>query len=186
MNESPLSRIAQILDDEDFAVHFLPATEEAPVDSLYVHLFEDDEERPHVLQLLFTNDVANAVGVPDDPDDAVYLQLTHVMPFKVPAERHAEVAFLLFYLNRLLPSGAFGLSDTENVVFYRDCVTSPDREVDEIVAVESVSTANFFIELFSPEIEAVATGETTRKDVIEKLTADGMIAAPVLPFPGIE
>lgn len=177
---TPLMQIEKDLREAEFGTHLLPI---AP-DNLYEHLFiafgRDDQGRDYFMHLFFVNDLLNAAGEADGEDDAVLLQFTLEYPFALKASSFNEVSRLLLALSPMLPIGALGLNEDRAQVYFNYVLALPNRQVDDVVIEEVVNIALFYTRAFAPLIEAVATGQRSRANVLEELQSKGL-SMPATP-----
>ncbi len=167
MSDSPLGIIEQLLKDEDFGTRLLEKSEERPFELLFVGVGEDAKKRGYTMQVHYVNDVASAVGGQDQPDDAYILQFFLVFPFLVDQEQLGPVGRAILAINRILPVGAFGLSEQEGTPYYQYNLASSERLKDKKVLLEIMSIMGFFTCEFSTNFEAISKGEMTYEAMLE-------------------
>jgi hypothetical protein len=103
------------------------------------------------------------------------LQFLVELPFKSVQPAEADLAGLLLALNNLLPLGAFGWRQADEVILYR-CVLvlGPDATSNSQVALETVLLTSYLVDQFSGLIESVALGRKTLAQALRELPgADG-------------
>ena len=179
MSDTPLQSIEAVLKEENFATKHIPVSKDHPFEQLYVSLGQDEQKRPYIIQMHFVNDVTNALGGQDEPSDAYILQLFIVFPFLVEIDQKDSVARLLTTLSRILPVGAFGMSDEDGTPFYQYNLACKERAVDEKVLLEVVSIMGFFSSEFGKQIEEVASGKKTREALLSELAEAGISFPPI-------
>ncbi|GAB4276756.1 MAG TPA: hypothetical protein DIU37_02630 [Opitutae bacterium] len=180
-SQSPLAVIEQTLKEEKFATRLLEKDNERPFDLLFAGIGEDEKKRGYTVQLHFVNDVTNAVGGADEPEDAYLLQFFLVFPYLIEASKKAEVARAMLAINRILPIGAFGMSEQEGTPYYQYNLACADRSVDGTVLLEILSIMGFFTSEFSPKFEAISEGTDTFDSLIEALSKGGIVFPPITP-----
>jgi hypothetical protein len=181
MSDSPLGIIEQLLKREDFGTRLLEKSEERPFELLFVGVGEDAKKRGYTMQIHYVNDVANAVGGHDTPDDAYILQFFLVFPFLIKREHRADVSRAILAINRILPVGAFGLSEQEGTPYYQYNLASSARLRDKKVLLEIMSIMGFFTSEFSPKFEAIGDGQITCDALFAELAKGGIVFPPITP-----
>ncbi|HAO33708.1 MAG TPA: hypothetical protein DCQ84_12255 [Candidatus Competibacteraceae bacterium] len=182
---TPLQRLASQLNASDYVTHRHVVSLEPPVEKLYVALGSDEQQRDWILTLTYTSDVAAAFGVETGAAEPVYLQAFLALPVMVPYERLAEAARLILHLNRLLPAGAFGLSDPEGAVYFQLSQAADTHELSAAMIQELVALAAFYGREFGARIEALARGVNSRVEIIADLEAAGIALHDLLPQAGV-
>lgn len=179
----PLQIIAEALADENYASEYLPANDNRPIDMLLVSLTGENSSEPVILELTFTNDLLLKAGVEENIDDAMILQFLVRYRFSFAKESAAELALLLMALNRVLPVGAFGLSEDVGTVYLQYALFLPSRMVDQdvlgtiVAGIDSLAT-----DLIEP-IQAVGGGQRNAQEALQQLQEQGLIIPPMLPGP---
>lgn len=180
-HQSPLAVIEQALIEEKFATRLLEKDSERPFDLLFTGIGEDEKKRGYTVQIHFVNDVTNAVGAVDEPEDAYLLQFFLVFPYLVEQSKKAEVGRAMLAINRILPIGAFGMSDEEGTPYYQYNLACPERAVSKKVLLEVLSIMGFFTSEFSPKFEAISEGQDTFESLVETLSKGGIVFPPITP-----
>lgn len=181
---TPLQRIEAQLSADDYLTHRASASADPRLEKLFIGLGRDAQQRDWILSLSFTSDVAAAFGVESDADEPVYFQIFLPLPFLVPGECLAEAARLILHLNRLLPAGAFGLSDPEGAAYFQITQIEESHELSPRKIGELVGLAAFFGRDFGAYIEALARGTKTRIEIITALESAGVTLHDIPPQPG--
>lgn len=182
---TPLERLESHLNAGNYVTHRAVASADNPIEKLYIALGGDAQHRDWILTLAYTSDIAAAFGVDAEAAEPVYLQAFLALPFVVPGERLAEAARLILHLNRLLPAGAFGMSDPEGAVYFQITQVEKTQDLSPEMVRELVALAAFFGREFGARIEALACGARTRAEIIADLADGGIALHDILPQPGI-
>ena len=171
---TPFSRLAGVLQQLGLPARLIPASDESPVEQLLVSIDEatpPDQDSRYVLQMFFPSDVAEAArlaaGQPPNEDETAILQFMMSLGMQVPPDRQLEVYRLMSLFNRMLPVGAFDLTE-EDVVYLRYALladTKTDITIPQVV--EVLELLGFFVPHMAPAIAAVLSGEQTREQAIE-------------------
>jgi hypothetical protein len=179
----PLKTIATALEEEDFAAKFFPSSEDRPLDMLLVSLSEPGGE-PCLVEMTFPQDLLYASGQEESIEDAFTLQFLLRYRFSFDDALTADVALLLHRLNRLVPVGAFGMSEDVGTIFLQYALILPSREADADVLATILSSFETFAPMLAPLIEEVGSGRRTIESVIESLEdEEGIVIPPMLPGP---
>ncbi|HEY9840101.1 MAG: YbjN domain-containing protein [Candidatus Sericytochromatia bacterium] len=171
---TPFSRLAGVLQQLGLPAMLIPASDESPVEQLLVSIDEatpPDQDSRYVLQMFFPSDVAEAARLaasqPPNEDETAILQFMMSLGMQVPPDRQLEVYRLMSLFNRMLPVGAFDLTE-EDVVYLRYALladTKTDITIPQVV--EVLELLGFFVPHMAPAIAAVLSGEQTREQAIE-------------------
>ncbi|WP_038160587.1 YbjN domain-containing protein [Verrucomicrobium sp. BvORR106] len=173
--QSPLAILAGPLEDLEYYVDLKPVQEDGLYERLYLTL-DVDEERPELeygLEIYFINDVMEAFGSDTDAEEAVVTQFMLVLPFSFLAETLLEAMRLCNYVNRLLPMGAFGVSEEDGAVFLRYCLASESRAVPESVVIEVVQALEFACREYGPHFEKISLGQSAVKEFLGTFEESG-------------
>jgi hypothetical protein len=179
---TPLRLIQEVVEDLEYETEYLAPEEQIPYERLHVLLGIDRENRASKLQLHFINDVALAVSGAEDLEethDAVLLQFMLLFPGRVDAGYFGALAEYLLQLNRILPVGAFGISQPDGTVYYQYILALPEREVDENVLIEVIQMIDFFVGRFRLNIDRVSRGVATAAVVLDELRGEGLAPPPL-------
>ena len=180
---SPLSEMEDILMEEDFQTLYQPVDEENFYEKLHVSLGEDEKGRQFNIQLHFINDVSRAQGGEDEPEDIVLLQMFLLLPYSITDATFMPTARLILMLNRILPLGAFGISEVDGAMYYQNNAGLTDRAMDPDVLVESMRIIGFFVTRFTDLLEEVATGARTFEAAAQALFDQGIQVPPLTGLP---
>lgn len=104
-------------------------------------------------------------------DQSSLLQLLVFMPSKIKAGTHGDLARLLHHMNKELDLPGFGMDENNEVVFYRCMLPTPQRKIQKDVLESFLKSIEVVCESFSPAILAVATGQTTYSEILQKVGA---------------
>jgi hypothetical protein len=178
--QTPMQAIEALLSENEFVSQYQPvAGEKHPVEQLFVALGKDQKDRLYTLEMHFVNDVSVAIGGPSSSDDAFVLQFFVPMPFESGTKHLDDLGRSILAINRLLPMGALGLSDTEGHVYFQYNLTLDQKRISEKVLMEVLSVISFFIGEFSPKVEQVGLGELTFKKFVAQLKEMGIDLVPL-------
>lgn len=179
--KSPLAALLEPLEDLEYYADLQPVEQDGLYEKLYLAL-DVDEDRPELeygLEIFFINDVLEAFSAEDEAEDAVITQFMLVLPFRFPVESFVEVMRLCNLVNRLLPLGAFGLSEDDDAVYLRYCLATESRAVAPEVVIEVVQALEFACREYGPHFEGVALGRSTSGDFRAKFEESGHRIPPV-------
>lgn len=178
----PLQTIAAALEDEDYVCEYMAATTNRPIDVLLVSLGEDLSE-PFLIEITFPGDLLLAMGDQESYDECFLLQFLLRYRFSFAPEYATELGMFLLALNRLVPSGAFGLDDETGAIFLQYVLFLPTRDVEQDVLGLIVSSFDSFAPSLAPLIQQVGGGKLTGKEAIAKMAELGMEIPPMLAGP---
>ena len=97
------------------------------------------------------------------------LQLLVFIPTNLSPETTVDVARLLHLLNKEVDMPGFGMDEIANIIFYRLMIPLHKKKVDEELFITYLKTAQNICELFAQAIEAVANGQATLNEILEKV-----------------
>jgi hypothetical protein len=117
------------------------------------------------------------------PEGFDFLQLFLQLPFSIAPDTIPDLSRLLLMINWSTPVGAFGLNESQNILYYRHVFQYIDQPVDSDVFVEAVDTMAHYIEQYTSLVHTVATGSQSLSEILEKLEAEGRKAEV---FPGYD
>jgi hypothetical protein len=134
---------------------------------LEVVLGKEDEG---VWQLLLTFSVL-PLEVKEHGKHAQFLQMFLSFPFKCEKTCTADVARLLLMLNKSLPFPAFGLSEVEGVIYYRNSLYCEKGVVPVALVCSLIGVLALYVDSLSPMIKGVATGQRQLHEVLKDVLA---------------
>ena len=160
-----LDSIERALSNEGVAARRIAANDAAPLEQLNVALAADERNRARELW------ITPLLGLDEQLAEGVGLcQFFVELPFHLQAAAYSDLAALLFYLNNIIPLGAFGLRHPEGSIWYRNVlVLGPNAASNGAVAVETVLLISYLVDQLSTVIEAVATGHQTLAQAVAEL-----------------
>jgi len=176
---TPLGLLQSFLEDEDYDTQLIPVTPDQPFEILQVDLTDDVEGESVQLNMHFVNDVTQALGSLDDPDDVFLLNCLIIFPFQAQQDKKVEAMELILSLNRLLPIGSFGMSFPDRSLYYQYHLATEDRDIPENVILDVVGMMGFFVGEFVPKIKAVLQGELTAQAYLDELAKGGIELPPL-------
>ena len=167
---------------EYFADHH-PATAEGQHESLYIPLDVEDEahpEREYGLEVFFINDVLEAFGDQEEDEDAIIAQFMLILPFRIPVDYYLDTLRYCGVANRMLPIGAFGLSEQDGAVYLRYCLATESRAIPQVVLLEVVSAMEYSCKEYGSQFEKISKGELTVDEYLREMEASGHALPPVV------
>jgi putative sensory transduction regulator len=178
---SPLQTLVAPLEELEYFCDHRPVGNETPYESLYISLNVDEErpERAYGLEMFFLNDLAESLGDEEQEEDAIIAQFMLVLPFPIPVEAYLDVMRYCGLVNRLMPVGAFGLSEDDGAVYLRHCLATADRIIPEIVLIEVVTALEYACKEYGAQFEELSTGKKTYEDHVARFDEAG------LPIPSV-
>jgi len=97
------------------------------------------------------------------------LQLLVFIPTTLSAATTVDTARLLHLLNKEVDMPGFGMDEMANVIFYRLMIPLQNKKVDEDLFITYLKAAQNICELFALPVEAVANGQATLDEILEKV-----------------
>lgn len=183
---SSLEAIAEYLKAEEFPVYLPKPTPDLQLDQLYVGLFKDEAGRDYVLQVVYVNDLAKSTGVTAEENEILLLQFFVSFPFKAEQTFLGDISSLILTINRILPLGAFGLSQKEGTIYFQYILASETKQISKLVSVEVTNIIGMFVKEFAPKLASVATGEKTVDEVLKEMESTGLVIPSVEPMPTVD
>lgn len=196
--ETPLAAIAAALEDSGMMVVLDQLDPDLPLERLSLLLTTDRLGRDIVLQLMFINDInesvalsADLAGLAEDDDtdefetdefdadeedeDATLLLFSIVLPFKATAETAVETMRVLLAVNRLLPIGAFGYSESDGALYLAYPLALEDKAaLTPLVLEEIINMLGFAAESYGELLESAASGAASASEILADLRDAGL------------
>jgi hypothetical protein len=179
----PLQEIGEQIEREDYPFEFLPANgADRPVDLLLVSLGEESGVSL-VIEMIFVNDLLLTMGIPEEYDDAMVLQFLLRLPIAFEPGAAPELALFLATLSRVMPAGAFGLSEEDGTVYHQYALHLPTRAAETEVLVSVIAGTHALLRILLPEIKEVAAGTLKRQEALKRLSGKGVNIPGMGPGP---
>lgn len=158
--KSPLETLIGPLEEFEYYADHQPAGDESPFERLYISLDVEDPQpdREYGLEIFFINDVTEAFGDQEVEEDAIRAQFMLILPFRIRVDAYLEVMRYCNLVNRMLPIGAFGLSEQDEAVYLRYCLATESRAIPHDVLIEVVSAMEYACKAYAPQFEELSTG----------------------------
>ena len=172
---TPLGSLIEPLEDLEYIATLHRVESDGLIETLHV-LLDGAPDRTGLLfnlEICIMNDLMQAFGDEDEADEAIITQFMLVLPFSFTPESYLEVMRLCNIINRLLPVGAFGLSENDGAVYLRYCLTSASRYIDDVVIAETVQALEFACREYGPHFEKASQGEAAASDFLRKFAESG-------------
>lgn len=169
-----LKNIQSILEKKGIKSELEAKSDKQPFDRLWVLLFEDEKERPYLLQMAYVNDILKALGVKDEKEKTFILHFYASLPYTLKEGAEASAARLLHTLTPILPLGSLSYNERDRQIYYQYKWACPSVEVDPDTLIEIVSIIMGFMVELVPVIEPVATGEKDYDTLLKDLEKMGV------------
>jgi hypothetical protein len=162
-HRAELEQFGELLLQEAYEVHLVPAAGEVPYDTLLVKL-ESFEKANRVWWL----ELSFLAGLEDELDDVSILQCYVALSERTAGENTSSLERLIVKLNAKLPIGGFGLLDNPRVLFFKHNAMLPnDNQVAGFQIVhELVAMIGYLIGVFSEPLIKIASGEMAAEDAM--------------------
>ena len=173
--KTPLAALVEPLAELEYYADHQPAGEDSIYEKLSVTLNVEEEhpEREYSLEIFFINDVTEAFGDDDEEDDAVITQLMLVLPFRISTEAYLDVMRYSQLVNRLIPVGAFGLSEDDGAVYLRHCLATESRAIPRDILIEVVTALEYACREYAPQFETISSRRKTYDDIVREFEVAG-------------
>jgi hypothetical protein len=158
-------KIEADLNKEGYNTYILPVNKENAVEQLLVSTMTESEAP--VIQIVFVNDLLAASGMVDAMNDTFILQFFAALPLQADKAKIGELYQLITVFSRVLPVGAFGLSE-DGGIYFRYSLMSLDRNISSRLVVELVKLISFFINKFSVHLNSFISGRKSLNDVLQE------------------
>lgn len=154
--------IRSALAELDFETDILPAPEPLIGDHVVASIPSDLDIEPWVVS--FTP----MLGLEEDIDDADLIQMMSLIPFTAKPPAFPDLARLLININNKTIVGAFGLRETDGLLFYKNTLVLPDHSTEHSVVIQNTFLlAGFLLDQFVDAIEMIVLGGGSLADAKE-------------------
>lgn len=154
MIEVSLNSLQAYFKEENMEVELKSSTEEIPIDRLILNLGVDEQNRPQQLEV-----VVIEKKLPESK--AVFIHMSHILPFKVQDDALGEVARYLLFINKSLEYPGFGLSEVDRMIYYRHELQCTFHQVSQELLGGILGYIMLITDSYSSRIEKIATQEKT-------------------------
>lgn len=171
---SILTRFEKIFRAEDRKCTLEPATEDFPLPQLLVDLGTDKQDRPRALAITLQEQFFQTILESQKLQaEAAYISIQFDIdfPFEMSVQTSREVACVLLFINRLIDLPGFGMSETDNQIYFRYVLLAQEKAVDKPLLLGIVGTIMLAMDLFGELIESAASGKMTFNQLLEKIIA---------------
>ena len=186
-SQSPLDAIKAALEEEEYLVHRDQVSPDLPVEQLFVGLFEDDEKRLYVLEVLPLKGFENASEAADEAEDdadieddaeeeSELIQFSCAFPYLFDEAVSLDVLRLVNFVNTFLPMGHMSCAEAEHRVYFRyGMCFSSSIEAGLAAVIEVVGFAEYTLESISPIMVDVCEKKINFEVAVKKLIEIGFI-----------
>ncbi|RBP46188.1 hypothetical protein DES53_102574 [Roseimicrobium gellanilyticum] len=173
--KSPLEALIEPLEEFEYFADHQPAADESVFERLYISLNVDDPQpdREYGVEVFFINDVTEAFGAQEEEEDAIIAQFMLILPFRIQVDGYLEIMRFCNLVNRMLPLGAFGLSEQDEAVFLRYCLATESRAIPHDVLLEVVSAMEYACKAYASQFEALSAGTMKYDDIVREVEESG-------------
>lgn len=98
---------------------------------------------------------------------AHFLHLYLIFPFKCEPASSADLARLLLMLNKSLPFPAFGLSEIDGLIYYKNSLYCEKGAVPVALTCSLIGNLALYVDSLSPMVQAVASGQRKLHEVLK-------------------
>lgn len=104
-------------------------------------------------------------------EEQLLVQLITFLPCEVERKTAADLSRLLHLFNKELDIPGFGLDEIAKIVFFRCMVPTVDKKLSTEVLDSYLKAIEFACTTFTPSIEAMASGQVSFDEMINKAKA---------------
>jgi hypothetical protein len=177
------------LKDQGYKTHLVPLDEKEVSHQIVVNI---DEETNLKLTIFIIGDLINLSSNQEELNEISkelseskvdFLQLFIRFPFGFLKETIPDLARLVLMANWSTPIGAFGLNESQKILFYRHVFERIGNEPGVNLIVEAVNAMAFYAKLRFESLELIASGEKTLADYLLELDTENLRSEE---FPGYD
>lgn len=183
-----LKQLTETLQEQGAQTH-LVAVDEAQ--SAFQLLVELEEDPPLRLSAFFLSDLLALSAGEESADIAGqmqasgsdFLQLFIQFPFSFEDYALPDLARLILMINWTTPLGAFGMNESQRIIYYRHIFEKVNEEPSLLLVSEAVNAMAFYARMRFESLQQVASAEVTLADYLQALDEAGQRAEE---FPGYD
>lgn len=184
-----LNQLEKNLKDQGYETYLVPLDEKEVSHQIVVNI---DEEINLKLTIFIIGDLINLSSNNGELDEISrelseskvdFLQLFIRFPFGFLKETIPDLARLILMANWSTPIGAFGLNESQNILFYRHVFERIGNEPGVNLVVEAVNAMAFYAKLRFESLEMIASGEKTLAGYLQELDKENIRSEE---FPGYD
>ena len=167
-----LSRFEKIFVADGKKCNLVEANEEFPLSQLFVDLGQDKQNRPRTLAITLQEQYFQTLLEHQQmqTDSKYYsIQFDAFFPFEMNVHTSREVASVLLFINRLVDLPGFGMSETENQIYFRYVMLTRENCIDKPLLIGVTGTIMLMMDLFGDIIYEAAVGKMTFNQLLEKI-----------------
>jgi hypothetical protein len=126
------------------------------------------ETKPLVVQIIFLEDVVQALTKVDRESRFFTLQFYITLPITINLENIGGISSLILSLNPFIPLGSFGISNTDEV-FFRYNYLQDERDIKDHIVTEIIDNINFYLKSFVPQLIAFSEGKANLDESMARI-----------------
>ena len=173
-----LDQIDVRLQEQDYKTTLVPMDENETIFQLLIDL-----EETHALRMtvFFLGDLLKIAsgqeGIEEiaehlDENKADFLQLFIRFPLEFHGETAADLARLLLMINWSTPIGAFGVNESQKIIYYRHVFECMGEEPTIDLVMDAINGMEYYATLRFDSVSMIAAGEKSIDDYIHELEMD--------------
>ena len=160
-----LDQLETRLQDQDYRTNLVPLDEEATIFQLAVDI---DEEHGLRMTVFYLGDLLNIAAEQEEIEEiaenldekkADFLQLFIRFPVEFRSEASADLARLLLMINWSTPLGAFGVNESQQIIYYRHVFECMGEEPTVDLVLEAVNAMTYYAAERFESISLIASGQ---------------------------
>lgn len=169
MIDASLAAIKEYLEAESISCSIETEEDEAPVEFLAIDMGEDEQGYQQTVQIFRTEKaLIQAKGSETAPKPALFLHFRYIIPFRFEPEAVNDIARFLLLINKTLEFPGFGMSEVDQVIYYRHDLYCGFGQLNEDVLKGILGYLLFVVDSFTPKLQQLAARKISFKDVVEE------------------
>ena len=184
MPEKELEAIKNALVEWDFNVDLFEISPELPLKQISVFLSDDPQLQViiyHLSDLLALDPGTQEAAKQMQDKKTDLLQLFIRLPIEVKEETASDISRLLHMINWSTPIGAFGVNESQKLLYYRHVIECMSDGPQPELVVDVVNGMDLYVKQRFEILQIVSSGEKSLLSVLEELKTAGQFE---VEFPG--
>lgn len=183
------SQLETKIRDHGFSTYLVPMDENKVSHQIIVSL---DDENELTLSIFYLGDLLKLGSNEEELTNLSqefqetkvdFLQLFVRFPIKISEDSVSDLARLILMINWSTPIGAFGLNESQKIIFYRHVFESMGGEPGEDVVVEAINAMAYYARVRYESLALIASGRKTLAGFLIELEEQGLKSEE---FPGYD
>ncbi len=172
MIQSTLKSVLEFLKTQELDGEIVPKSEKIALDILYVSFGLDDQDRDVLIQInMIEQDLSGHdtfIKTKLEPKKYHIIQFFLPFPFLVEDEHIADIARLIFVVNKSLIFPGYEFSEVDRAIYYR-YILMTSNGIDGRILLQIIGAISEFYETFADIFEDIALGRCSLIDVVNEI-----------------